>query len=706
MEKKELHWKFDISTFRLLGRELITDRITAIVELVKNAYDANATIVHVRFFNTAKEGGKIIIEDDGIGMSQDDIENKWMRIGTNTKRVCKFSPEPFRRRVVGEKGIGRFAIDKLGSFCTIKTKKENTYLSNQLIIDWSVYESQSENYAEMSFTEMGNLLIQQEENTDWHGTTISIEKVSDSWSRYDIERTYKELSKLVSPLSLINNQHNSFNIYISSNDINDYQEKAVFNHAISYASQGFKITSNKKTQEVLKFNKDNMTLDIVEEDIHSFGSITFQFFYFTRYEKSSFTKNYKGEELQIDGIKVYRDGILTTPFMEYQENPDLQRDILGIEQRRWSGAFDKVSSRDLIGIVEISRDDNPKIIDATNRQDFLDNQEYRDFKKFVIAQLHEFEKLLTAQKQSEKKQVEQSLQDATKQIGQLTQDLGTLRKTNNDPNKIKQIQALEKIAQDAKDALKKSIRVQKAFEESTKKRETLLLSLMSLQTYALEIIHIVNTSIGKIKQRAEYLVRNISEQQKKDDEYVFTYSQDICYEMERIAKAIKAMDTYANSGNNWGEFEVKKCIEGIFASRKIIIDQTDIQIELDIEPKINLTYSEALLETIILNLFTNSSKALVDTERKKIKCIGYNQDNNFVIIFSDNGCGIPDENKTSIFEIYFTTTRAQEGLGLGLYVIKTYMDAIKGSIELIDSEYTPGASFKLTFPYQPKVAKK
>lgn len=127
-ESDILKWRFDISTFRLIGRELITDRITALFELVKNCYDANATEVKVVFENVGSskrdnDTGRITIADNGFGMSFDDIRDKWMVIGTSNKRKNPISPEPFSRRCVGEKGIGRFAVDKLGDKVNIVTKR-------------------------------------------------------------------------------------------------------------------------------------------------------------------------------------------------------------------------------------------------------------------------------------------------------------------------------------------------------------------------------------------------------------------------------------------------------------------------------------------------------------------------------------------------------------------------------------------------------
>ena len=98
-----LKWRFDVSTFRLIGRELITDRITALFELVKNCYDANATKVSIQFLDVANGlNSKIIIADNGIGMSLDDIKNKWMVVGTASKRTEKVSPPPFNRKYVGK----------------------------------------------------------------------------------------------------------------------------------------------------------------------------------------------------------------------------------------------------------------------------------------------------------------------------------------------------------------------------------------------------------------------------------------------------------------------------------------------------------------------------------------------------------------------------------------------------------------------------
>ena len=108
-------------------------------------------------------------------------------------------------------------------------------------------------------------------------------------------------------------------------------------------------------------------------------------FYFDDAARKKYRREFPNN--QIDGIKIYRDGIITTPFAENEEDADKKRDILGIDKRLWQDIFSRVSTREIIGIVDITRDGNPKIIDATNRQDFVDNQEYQDLKEFIILQL-------------------------------------------------------------------------------------------------------------------------------------------------------------------------------------------------------------------------------------------------------------------------------------------------------------------------------
>ena len=113
----------DAGNARNLGERVVSSMIQAILEIVKNAYDADAHKCEVIFEGVKdKLQGilvrKIIIRDDGIGMSFYDLERRWLRIGTTNKEETRISPKG--RRLAGEKGMGHFAVQKLGKLVTIK----------------------------------------------------------------------------------------------------------------------------------------------------------------------------------------------------------------------------------------------------------------------------------------------------------------------------------------------------------------------------------------------------------------------------------------------------------------------------------------------------------------------------------------------------------------------------------------------------------
>lgn len=135
---KEINIKVNARHIGQLGRELVTDYVTALTELVKNSYDADSEAVEVIFENMLSKQGRVIIADTGCGFTSDDIENKWAIIGTNSKVKNPYS-EKYKRRCVGRKGIGRYSVERLAEYCTLysftKTEAPVKYYTN-----WNKYE--------------------------------------------------------------------------------------------------------------------------------------------------------------------------------------------------------------------------------------------------------------------------------------------------------------------------------------------------------------------------------------------------------------------------------------------------------------------------------------------------------------------------------------------------------------------------------------
>lgn len=198
----------------LLGRESVSKVDGAIIELVKNTYDADAVLCFICF---DIENDCIYILDNGSGMTKDIIENCWMMIGTDNKRE-NFKSEKNRIKS-GEKGIGRFALDRLGSKCDMYTKSK---LSEKLILwrnDWSNFEEAGKTidqveadfeYLDISFKDaipseiLNNIFDLESKKPDIAikldtGTLLKINNLRDNWTDKEINSIFGSMGFLIPP---------------------------------------------------------------------------------------------------------------------------------------------------------------------------------------------------------------------------------------------------------------------------------------------------------------------------------------------------------------------------------------------------------------------------------------------------------------------------------------------------------------------------
>jgi hypothetical protein len=181
----------DAAMVRRLGRELVAKQETALGELVKNAYDADATFCNVNL-EQGSGSSRLEIVDDGSGMTRADIEAGFMRLASDVKIRNPYSPKYGRSRA-GKKGIGRFATERLGQRLTIVTQTAEEEHGWTLTVDWTAFD-QGEDIALIA-----NQVAQSPKERS-HGTRLSIESLSDHWSDADLRRVYRYLSSLLQPL--------------------------------------------------------------------------------------------------------------------------------------------------------------------------------------------------------------------------------------------------------------------------------------------------------------------------------------------------------------------------------------------------------------------------------------------------------------------------------------------------------------------------
>ncbi len=176
---------------------------TALSELVKNAYDADATIVIVDIAPKSL-GNYIEITDDGTGMSHEDIVQGFMRLATSEKISHPLSPLYHRRRA-GRKGVGRLAAERLGEKLILTTTTVDDVAARQTTIDWQRFKPGME-LGSVSFA------VRELDKSTSHGTTIRIEGLRDNWSPTAVERTFEHVAELIDPAARETTQAAAFEV--------------------------------------------------------------------------------------------------------------------------------------------------------------------------------------------------------------------------------------------------------------------------------------------------------------------------------------------------------------------------------------------------------------------------------------------------------------------------------------------------------------
>jgi signal transduction histidine kinase len=697
-DNQKLKWRFDVSTFRLIGRDLITDRVTALFELVKNCYDANAQSVNVIFENVGvgKKQAVIRVEDDGYGMSFEDIRDKWMVIGTSSKRTRPYSPAPFNRKCVGEKGIGRFAVDKLGDKVSVITKKKGDGKWLKVDIDWTTYYSETEKETDIRlFTDIENSYMYSDaENASASGTKLIITLIREPWTKKEIEHLTREISKIVSPFA---NLSYPFKVRVTASEFGIDQEPIRtlddFNNAT--ISLNIDFDEERNLQQSLFYDKEKKSFKYHIIPLKSFGGVRMKIFFFDDMARRNYRKTFPNDP--IDGFKVYRDGIIATPFAETNEIQDLKRDILGIDKRVYQDIFNRISTREFLGIIDITKEGNPQIIDATNRQDFVDNKEYQEMKKFIITQLNALQDYKVEMRQAKRDNAQDGLYAASDDIASLVEAFNNI--IVQKPELKHSVEPLIKQVRKTGRSVKTAINEQKKALEDFTRKENIYMSIMSLQQFAINITHAVRTTLNQIRDRIEFFYKYYPDPEEED--LFKLYSKEMYERFKVLNRVINYMLSYSQSNLTPEEVDLKTTFEEIFGEYDDIFSREGISLQTDFPDKLILNANKQFFRDILQNLIDNSVKAMAKSDKKLIRCSYECKKDILEILVSDTGIGIPPEDHEQIFALYYTTTEQQGGAGVGLYIVNTRVQALGGSVAVVDSEFGEmGTTIKIAIPFK------
>jgi signal transduction histidine kinase len=388
-----------------LGESLIKNESIALLELVKNSYDANARHCRVDFTYRGSELSQIRVEDDGVGMSLDTVQNVWLVIGTDNKKQQLQKPT-IGRLPLGEKGIGRLGVHKLGKTITMYTKtREGKEV--QVSIDWTKLSAS---------TVIDDFTIDVQEydtptyftDVNQHGTVLVIDNLKSDWTRRKIREVYRDLTSLNSPFARMSD---SFEVDVQSNasvfeglpNLNDIlnvgmyvghceiecdrivdfkyefrpwktlkidprvvinlNDSEVYLQRRVYQESGNRIKKELEPFSLSSYKIGRIVIDVViyEKDASVFS--------YMNMEKKSLT-DYLREN---GGIRVYRDDVRVYNYGEKGN------DWLGLDRVRINRAGGSINQNLVIGAVSLDRRLSVDLQEKTNREGFIEDEAYNTF---------------------------------------------------------------------------------------------------------------------------------------------------------------------------------------------------------------------------------------------------------------------------------------------------------------------------------------
>lgn len=661
-----------------LGEQLIRNESIALLEIVKNSYDADARNVDIYMDNIDNpKGGTIVIEDDGFGMDSFIIENVWMEPGSDYKSKLfeKGEVTPIYERLpIGEKGIGRFGVHKLGSEIEVISKKIN---KNEIYlkINWNkLNEFKYLEQVPFTLVERNSPKIY---STNKSGTSIKISDLKILWKRGIFRNIYRSLSSLVSPFKT--NDSFQINFYtdkekwleglLTWEEIKDFSlynfkieiEDNVINKFIynftPWTSLN-KLLPRKITQDDEGIKKLKYIIDSNGNKFNlnkfNIGKIIIKGYIFDRDAKMlslGAVSDRKGLKEYLDqngGVRVYRDGMRVYDYGE----PD--NDWLELDIKRVNFPTKGLSNNIIISAVEIKREDSTDLKEKSNREGFVENEAFFAFKDSILYSLSLVESLRFIDKQKIR-----LFYGPTRKSEPVLESIGNLKLLIEE--NIKDVDQRENVI----NAIMKIEEDYKVIQETLLKSAGIGLNMSvyvhEIEKILLEVKKVVLSE--KVSKRLTSLIDHL-------DNLIGGYA-------EIIRKSSKTKE------------DLKKIIGQALFNTEFRLKAHNISVISNYEhfkSDLKVKISRSLIIATLMNLIDNSIYWLdySNTEKKKLFIsITDDEEGYLSVILADNGTGfaLPED---EIVKPFVTAKPLGAGMGLGLHLANEIMIAHKGKLTFPD----------------------
>lgn len=670
---------------RLLGEELISDEIMALVELVKNAYDADACHVAVRFLELTDPATACIeVQDDGNGMDLETVLYRWLEPATNHKRG---GPHKQRTRLgrfpLGEKGVGRFAADKIGSELELVTRAEGADEEIVLRVSWhhfdgAGYLDQIENQWEVR--EPAEFSGKQ------HGTLLRMRCLRAEWNGELLARIRDGLMQLTSPHGMVTD------------------------FTIEFDCPGFPDLSGPVTSELLKNAPYQLTGWVDEEGIFTpdatdewsvvdvrlalrerfagpkeelrapvCGSFRISLYVWdldsSGLRRAAMDRGLRDVLRTSCGVRIYRDGFRIWPYGERDD------DWLELNQRRVNNPTLRVSNNQVVGYIEITQHDNPDLRDRTSREGLIDTPAFFDLKALILGVLEQLEERRFTARREDVQSAPAPGNESDDVLRCVDEARATIKGGSG------WLSALQTIEQ----TYRQQMRVQQNRYEYVARLAGLGLAAERMTTAFADEITDATMDLRVLLN--DFAVGAVA-------------ATDLPVRLQRLANHLDSLNElldlmgplYRPSRAIAEPLDAAAVAQDTLALFAAPLRELGGHATVTQDRQLTIHMNRAHLTQVLLCLLDNSVHSLRGSgvEMPELRIHVFSGPRQAGIIVADNGPGVRPQQRKLIFRPYFSGR--QDGAGLGLHVARDILARYNSTLELQTSAtLLPGASFIIRF---------
>lgn len=704
---EHLEYEIEDHTIALvLGVQNFTNEESAVLELVKNSFDAQAKTV-----NICISENRIVVDDDGIGMNRQIILDYWMYVGKSDKPY-QIGENEDKRIVAGEKGIGRFALARLGKKVTLYSRMVHDTTGVVWSTDWSVNTLDSS------------------KNIRGHGTKIVIDDLRDYWTMDRVRNLREFLSRTYNSDSMeINLKYNDEEIKIKKY----FEDFQLGIHSVSQIQLYFEaktrilhctVESDEFKEDAkewcgnLNFQHMEKCLNMADElegmqetltqrkrsgeewkhmltSIGDFSAV----FYFSLENPSAvdadkyYYKHNMLENRYEHGIILYRNAFSISSY-------EGKKDWLGLGKRSYMSAASaahetgswRVKESQLSGKVMIDKRENCLLTDLANRQGLLENDAYKIFIQIILSGIQWFERYRQTIIRLINEKNEKGNESVTKIYEIVTKEPHKLEKFT--PKERELIQKFKEEDQRKREEIEKKyqyeIRLLNTLATSGLKASSIA---HEMRNYRNSIDDNVDDIICALKKYGLWEKVNAPENKK----YIFENIPELLEKNRKVNMKIASFIDVMLSEVEREQFMpenimIKELFQDVKA--KWEKDYSWIEIKLEMEDKVQYKSAKDIFVVIFDNLILNSVQQNEDKNSLHIVIKAKKMDSYMDFIYSDNGQGLVPKYRNDprrILEVHETSRKG--GHGIGMWIVNNTVTRTKGSIIEIDG--TDG--FKIRF---------